>query len=145
MYNPLDFLNNTLDVYDLYHQACELAHSYDKTFIATVVPGFNNVVASDYSPASLESVIDRRNGVCYNSFWLIANASHPDGYAITSFNEWHEGTEIEPSIEYGYQYLPPVTPEFSSIILLLFVIATVMTVMVYRRRRSARLNSSRRL
>ncbi|MGA2767222.1 MAG: hypothetical protein ABSF24_02760 [Candidatus Bathyarchaeia archaeon] len=148
VYNPIS--NNTLKVYDLYHQACELAHSYDKTFIATVVPGFNNVVASDYSPAALESVVDRRNGVCYNSFWLIANASHPDGYAITSFNEWHEGTEIEPSIEYGDQYLnltkehlTHVTPECSSIIPPLFVIATVMTVtvmtvVVYRRRRSAR-------
>jgi hypothetical protein len=150
VYNPLS--NNTLKVYDLYHEACELAHSYGKTFIATVVPGFNNVVASDYSPAALESVVDRRNGVCYNSFWLIANASHPDGYAITSFNEWHEGTEIEPSIEYQYQYLnltrehllTPVIPEFSSVIPPLFVIATVMivvatvmTVVVYRRRRSA--------
>jgi len=148
VYNPIS--NNTLKVYDLYHEACELAHSYDKTFIATVVPGFNNVVASDYSPAALESVVDRRNGVCYSSFWLIAKASHPDGYAITSFNEWHEGTEIEPSIEYGYQYLnltrdntTHTVPEFSSIILLLFVIATVMiiiatvmTVIVYRRRRS---------
>jgi hypothetical protein len=105
MYYPLGFSNNTLKVYDLYHEACELAHSYGKTFIATVVPGFNNVVASDYSPAALESVVDRRNGVCYSSFWLIAKASHPDGYAITSFNEWHEGTEIEPSREYGYRYI----------------------------------------
>lgn len=105
VYNPLGFSNNPLDVYDLYSQACELAHSYNKTFIATVVPGFNNIVASNYSPASLESVVDRRKGVCYSLFWLIAKASHPDGYAITSFNEWHEGTEIEPSIEYGDQYL----------------------------------------
>ncbi|HVP41628.1 MAG TPA: hypothetical protein VMS95_06720 [Candidatus Krumholzibacteriaceae bacterium] len=150
MYNPV--LNNPLKVYDLYHDACELAHSYGKTFIATVVPGFNNVVASNYSKAALESVVDRRNGVCYSSFWLIAKASHPDGYAITSFNEWHEGTEIEPSIEYGSQYLNltrqyliQAAPECSSIILLLFVIvtvmiviATVMTVIVYRRRRSIR-------
>jgi uncharacterized membrane protein YhdT len=149
MYYPLGFSNNPLEVYDLYHEACELAHSYDKTFIATVVPGFNNVVASDYSPAALESVVDRRNGVCYSSFWLIAKASHPDGYAITSFNEWHEGTEIEPSIEYGCQYLnltrdnTPTISEFSSIIMLSFVmivIAMVMIVLVYRRRRSVRAN-----
>ncbi len=160
IYNPIGFSNNTLDVYDLYHQACELAHSYDKTFITTVVPGFNNVATASNKTEALEHVVDRRNGVCYNSFWLIANASRPDGYAITSFNEWHEGTEIEPSIEYQYQYLnltrehllPLVIPEFSSIILPLFVIATVMivvatvmTVMVPRRRRGARLNSKRRL
>lgn len=137
VYNPIS--NNTLKVYDLYHEACELAHSYDKTFIATVVPGFNNVATASNKTEALESVVDRRNRVCYSSFWLIANASHPDGYAITSFNEWHEGTEIEPSIEYGDQYLnpTPVTPECSSVIPPLFVIATVMIVVVYRRRRSA--------
>jgi hypothetical protein len=132
MYNPLDFSNNPLDVYDLYHQARELAHSYGKTFIATVVPGFNNVVASDYSSAALESVVDRRNGVCYSSFRLIAKASHPDGYAITSFNEWHEGTEIEPSMEYEYQYVP----EFQSIIVLpLIMTATLLLALIVRRRK----------
>jgi len=132
MYNPLDFSNNPLDVYDLYHQTRELAHSYGKAFIATVVPGFNNVVASDYSSAALESVVDRRNGVCYSSFWLIAKASHPDGYAITSFNEWHEGTEIEPSMEYGYQYVP----EFQSIIVLpLIMTATLLLALIVRRRK----------
>jgi len=132
MYNPLDFSNNPLDVYDLYHQARELAHSYGKTFIATVVPGFNNVVASDCSSAALESVVDRRNGVCYSSFRLIAKASHPDGYAITSFNEWHEGTDIEPSMEYEYQYVP----EFQSIIVLpLIMTATLLLALIVRRRK----------
>ena len=30
-----------------------------------------------------------------------------DGYVllVTSFNEWHEGTELEPSTEYGEMYL----------------------------------------
>lgn len=141
MYNPLDFSNNTLDVYDLYHQACELAHSYDKTFIATVVPGFNNVAISGPNGSEVLKVVDRRDGVCYSSFWLVAKASHPDGYAITSFNEWHEGTEIEPSIEYGDQYLnltrdntTSTVPEFSSIILLPFMIVTLLAVIVYRRK-----------
>jgi hypothetical protein len=124
-------------VYDLYHEACELAHSYGKTFIATVVPGFNNVVASNYSPVALKSVIDRRNGVCYSSFWLIAKASHPDGYAITSFNEWHEGTEIEPSREYGYQYISltryNTIPEFSFAVVSLFMIMSLSVLFTRKR------------
>ena len=137
MYYPLGFSNNPLEVYDLYHEACELAHSYGKTFIATVVPGFNNVVASDYSPAALKSVVDRRNGVCYSSFWMIAKASHPDGYAITSFNEWHEGTEIEPSREYGYQYISltrhNTIPEFPFAVLSLFMIMSLSVLFTRKR------------
>jgi glycoprotein endo-alpha-1,2-mannosidase len=88
-------------VQTIYRNASDLAHSYNKTFIATIVPGFNNSVASNYNSL----VVNRQNGATYSLFWQIANASRPDGYAVTSFNEWHEGTEIEPSREYGNQYL----------------------------------------
>ena len=124
VYYPLGFSTNTLKVYDLYQNACQLAHSYGKAFIATVMPGFNNVATSGNKTNALEHVVDRRNGVTYNMFWLIAKASHPDGYAITSFNEWHEGTEIEPSIQYRYQYINltrdniPIVFEFPSVIVL---------------------------
>ncbi len=61
-----------------------------------------NTVASNYSNDSINSVVERKNGASYNSF---AKASNPDGYAITSFNEWHEGTEIEPSQQYNDTYI----------------------------------------
>ncbi|PIU58596.1 hypothetical protein COS86_08630 [Candidatus Bathyarchaeota archaeon CG07_land_8_20_14_0_80_47_9] len=132
VYNPLDFSRNPLEVYDLYHEACELAHSYDKTFIATIVPGFNNVATSSNRTEAFEHVVQRRNGACYNSFWMIAHACQPDGYAITSFNEWHEGTEIEPSLEYPY------VPESLSIILLtLIMTATLLLAVTVRRRKQA--------
>jgi hypothetical protein len=104
------------------------------------VPGFNNVAISGSNGSEALKVVDRRNGACYSSFWLIVHACNSDGYAITSFNEWHEGTEIEPSIEYGDQYLnltrDNTTPihEFSSIILLPFMIVTLLAVIVYRRK-----------
>jgi glycoprotein endo-alpha-1,2-mannosidase len=86
----------------IYRSASDLAHSYNKIFVATIVPGFDNTVASNYNNSL---VVDRQDGATYSLFWQIANASRPDGYAVTSFNEWHEGTEIEPSREYGNQYL----------------------------------------
>jgi hypothetical protein len=40
----------------------------------------------------------RRNGATYDSMWHAAIAAHPDGgVTITSYNEWHEGTQIEPA------------------------------------------------
>jgi hypothetical protein len=131
MYNPLDFSNNPLKVYDLYHGACQLAHCYGKTFIATVVPGFNNVATSSDKTDAVQHAVDRRNGATYDMFWFVAKAVHADGYAITSFNEWHEGTEIEPSIQYGYRYIP----EFPLVIIVLPVLMTISLLVIVVRRK----------
>lgn len=131
MYYPLGFSTNPLEVYDLYQNACQLAHSYGKAFIATVVPGFNNLVTSGNKTAALEHVVDRRNGVTYDELWSIAKVSHPDGYAITSFNEWHEGTEIEPSIEYRYQYIVFEFP--SSIVLPVLMAISLFLIAIQRK------------
>jgi hypothetical protein len=132
MYSPVDISPCISEIFHVYDQASDAAHSRNKTFVATVMPGYND----NNKP---ESVVDRQNGIYYTLFWSIAKACFPDGYAITSFNEWHEGTEIEPSREYGHQYIyltrHETIPEFSSIIVLpLFMIATLLAVIVYRRK-----------
>jgi len=40
----------------------------------------------------------RRNGATYDSMWNGALAAHPSLVTITSFNEWGEGTQIEPAV-----------------------------------------------
>ena len=82
----------------LYAYASQLAHAQTKAFIATVAPGFNNSITPLLT-------VNRQNGTVYQLFWQNAIASNPDGYAVTSFNEWHEGTELEPSLQYGDRYL----------------------------------------
>jgi glycoprotein endo-alpha-1,2-mannosidase len=110
VYNDIEILGIYPPIMQtIYRNASDLAHSHNKTFIATIAPGFNNTVAGNH----ILPVVDRQNGATYSLFWQIANASRPDGYAVTSFNEWHEGTEIEPSREYGNQYLN-FTSEFIS-------------------------------
>jgi len=98
VYCPLDISMNLTQIFHEYDQASKLAKQKGKSFVATVMPGFN-----DTNKPLL--TIDRQNGTFYSLLWSIAKACFPDGYAITSFNEWHEGTEIEPSVEYGYQYI----------------------------------------
>ena len=44
-------------------------------------------------------VRSRRNGATYDSMWRAAIGAHPDIVTITSYNEWHEGTQIEPARE----------------------------------------------
>ena len=44
-----------------------------------------------------ERVKARRRGATYDSMWRAALAARPDIVTITSFNEWHEGTQIEPA------------------------------------------------
>jgi len=138
MYNPTSYSQNVSEVLDVYNIASESAHARNMTFLATVVPGFNNTAVQVNG-----TVIDRRDGTYYSLYWSIAKACSPDGYAITSFNEWHEGTEIEPSIEYGNQYiyltrretLTSTTPEFSSMTVSpLFIVSTLLIVVFCRRK-----------
>jgi hypothetical protein len=41
----------------------------------------------------------------YRATFDAALASQPDGLWINSFNEWVEGTYIEPGVQYGERYL----------------------------------------
>jgi glycoprotein endo-alpha-1,2-mannosidase len=50
-------------------------------------------------------VTERWGGETYRVLWEEAVAAHPDYVLITSWNEWHEGSEIEPSVEYGSLFL----------------------------------------
>jgi len=101
IYGPCGFSASLSKVFEVYNQASDAAHSKNKIFVATVMPGYDDTGC----PGRSGYVVDRQNGTYYTSFWSIATACFPDGYIITSFNEWHESTEIEPSLEYGYQYI----------------------------------------
>ena len=50
-------------------------------------------------------VTDRWGGETYRVLWREAIAAAPDYVMITSWNEWHEGSELEPSVEYGSSIL----------------------------------------
>ncbi len=99
-YNPVGRLVRGEDVGALYRQVSEGAHARGKLFAATVIPGFD-----DRKIRTPGTYLARENGGCYNRTWQMALASEPDWVLVTSYNEWHEGSEIEPSLEYGTDYL----------------------------------------
>jgi len=97
-YNPVSL---PLDlVAEQYKAASLLARLQGALFAATVVPGYDEA----YKKAS-NLFVDRAGGGTYRAYWDIAHASNPQWILITSFNEWHEGSEIEPSVEFGTTYL----------------------------------------
>lgn len=111
-------------------------HGTHKLWIATVMPGLDD---THIAGRPNTYVHPRQKGTYYRQTWEAAMASNPDMIIITSFNEWREGTMIEPSVTYGDLYLnltrelsdayrqrtsppivghmmsPPTTPETSTI------------------------------
>ncbi|MGQ9501433.1 MAG: endo-1,3-alpha-glucanase family glycosylhydrolase [Anaerolineae bacterium] len=76
-------------------------HSVRRFWVATVMPGYDDT----RSGRAKAFAVDRRSGEYYRATWSAAIASQPDWVVITSFNEWVEGTMIEPSARYGDLYL----------------------------------------
>lgn len=74
--------------------------SGNKLWVATVMPGYN-----DTRIRPVGFVQERVGGAYYEQSWRAAIHSSPDWIVVTSFNEWTEGSQIEPSTIYGEHYL----------------------------------------
>jgi hypothetical protein len=69
---------------------CAQAHAAKLLCAPSVGPGY------DARRGSGDPVVKpRRNGATYDSMWKMAIAAGADRVTITSYNEWHEGTQIE--------------------------------------------------
>lgn len=73
----------------------------------TVIPGYDDTKLGRPAP---RPVTERHRGATYRVLWEEALAANPDWIIITSFNEWHEGSEIEPSVEHGDRELKATRP-----------------------------------
>ncbi len=77
---------------------CGLARQERLLCSPSVAPGY---VATRTKPADLR-VLDRAGGTRYDTQWRAALAAGADIVSITSYNEWHEGTQIEPARPYCF-------------------------------------------
>jgi len=99
-YNPVGFLIRGGDLASLYRRAAAEAHAKGKLFAGTVLPGYD-----DRKIRTPGINIPRGEGELYRRTWEASIQALADWIFVTSFNEWHEGSEIETSREYGKDYL----------------------------------------
>lgn len=87
--------------------AYNAARGTAKIWAAGVAPGHDDTRLGRARPVYVE----RQDGAYYRRSFGGAISSNPEWITITSFNEWFEGTQIEPSPAYGDLYLN-LTREF---------------------------------
>ncbi|WP_288375414.1 glycoside hydrolase family 99 protein [Chryseobacterium culicis] len=73
----------------------QYAKDHNLIFIPCVGPGYSDTRIRPWNEANFKS---RENGKYYEKMFDAAMKVNPDFIGITSFNEWHEGTQIEPAI-----------------------------------------------
>ena len=89
-------------------------------WVASAFPGFKDI----YKEAGVSEgygFLDARDGETFRSTIQLALENNPDAIQLVTWNDYGEGTNIEPAEEYGYQYLEilqdikraSINPDFS--------------------------------
>jgi glycoprotein endo-alpha-1,2-mannosidase len=90
------------------------ADDNNKIFIPSVGPGY---IDTRVRPWNAVNTKDREDGAYYDRMFQAARDSKVKWIGITSFNEWHEGTQIEPAKPFSngditYKDYRPQKPEY---------------------------------
>lgn len=75
-------------------------HAAQMPYIATVMPGFDDRRVNPQG-----TFHDRANGLYFQTAWQAITQHSPQAVFLESFNNFYNGTYIEPSEIYGYAYL----------------------------------------
>ncbi len=88
-------------------KAVQIARNNAKISCITIIPGYD-----DTKIRTPGINAERMDGETYRILWEQAIDANPDWVLITSWNEWHEGSEIEPSWEHSDKYIR-ITGEYA--------------------------------
>jgi hypothetical protein len=76
----------------IFKRLCAQAHALGLLCAPSIAPGYDARLATRH-----EVVRERQEGRTYDQMWKAAIKALPDLVTITSYNEWQEGTQIEPA------------------------------------------------
>lgn len=100
-WNPPADLTATNQKFGLRVDTMRTSLGADRVWVATVMPGYNDLKIRPGSGFAK----DREDGAYYERAWQAAIDSNPRWVVINSFNEWPEGSYIEPSAAFGDRFL----------------------------------------
>ncbi|GAA3563373.1 hypothetical protein GCM10022419_050120 [Nonomuraea rosea] len=84
-----------------WQQAAAYAKQHNLVWAPSVGPGY---IDDRAVPGNTTPTLARDNGATYDKEWANAIGTAPTWVSITSFNEWHEGSVLEPAVvRSGYQ------------------------------------------
>lgn len=103
-------MNNWGNLDLLFGSLSSLSHGHGKGFCAIVIPGTDNTPVHGFTGTEMYdgrtgTINGRANGLTFNYTWESAIKANSDFVDIVSWNELHEGTEIEPTVENGTYYV----------------------------------------
>lgn len=87
--------------YPTFTDVSNLAKSEGKLWFAAASPGFNGT----NDGKTQFPVVPREDGETLTRGWYIAQDSNPYGIIVGTWNEYYEGTSIEPTESYGNLYV----------------------------------------
>ncbi|MCX6031135.1 MAG: endo-1,3-alpha-glucanase family glycosylhydrolase [Chloroflexi bacterium] len=100
-WNPPTDLSYTANKFARFVRNYAVQAGAAKVYVATVMPGYDDRTTGRGDAFA----VGREDGAYYARSWQAAIGSAPDWIVITSFNEWPEGSYIEPSQAFGNRYL----------------------------------------
>lgn len=108
MHRSVDDINNNFvdKVLDKYSEWVEVTNAENVDFVPGVIPGFDD---TEVRPEAQHPVIEKSTER-FRSYLegVKPQLSSQNMVIITSWNEWHEFTQIEPGLDYGVSYLETV-------------------------------------
>lgn len=79
-----------------WREIMKFAKDRGRIFIPSIGPGY---IDTRVRPWNAKNTRNRDNGTYFMNAAKFACDLHPNIISITSFNEWHEGTQIEPAVK----------------------------------------------